>query len=235
MESDRLARLPKTPVVIEGVTYNLCGDLAALVEAEAFFNLRGYEVNMAASIFDLLTKAALAVDAVTQIFPCAIHTFHPALDFLAAKEMIDISSIRPISEAIGKMWPVPTKETEAASDNLSFDLPALAEANEFFAGKAGLSLIFVEGPFTLDHVCRLFPCAVHQFRPELTLSAARRLMILRSVAEVVGGFGLAYQAASQETKDRFIERVCAVASEEEKQEIIFRIMAKKPWPGAGQA
>ena len=41
--------------------------------------------------------------------------------------------------------------------------------------------------------------------------------------------------ANQETMDRFAERVAAVASEKEKQEFIFRVLAKQPWPGVAQA
>ncbi len=138
-------------------------------------------------------------------------------------------------EAIGRMWPVPTEEKAAADANLCFDLDALAEANEFFEAKVGLALICVEGPFTLDHVCRVFPCAVHRFRPELSLSEARGLMAVQSVRIVLGGLGLVWEAASQESKDRFAARLCAAASDEERQEFLFRVLAKQPSPGAARA
>ena len=37
-----------------------------------------------------------------------------------------------------------------------------------------------------------------------------------------------WQAASQESGERFAERVTAAASEEERQEFVFRVLAKRP-------
>lgn len=236
MENQRIGSLPKTPVAIEGVTYNLCGDFAALAEAEAFFSMTGNQVNLADAIFNV-SKDALG--AVRQIFPCALRTFHPEISYAAAQAMIDrmaaLDDPAVVQAVASRIWPAKTEETEEANENLTFDFEALADANEFFGGKTGLILICIGGPFTLGHVCRVFPCALHRFRPELSPSEALRLMTLPSVIAVIGMLGLAQQAASPETMDRFAERVAAVASEEENHEFLFRVLAKQPWPGVAQA
>jgi hypothetical protein len=238
MENERLARR-RTPVVIEGVTYNLCGDFAALVEAETFFNATGIEVNLAEAIFTAHKGADFALSAIRQMFPCALRTFHPEISYATAQSMIDrmIAGDDPaIVHAVGcHMWPAETKETEAANQNLTFDFDALADANEFFGGKTGLVLTLLEGPFTLSHVCRVFPCALHRFRPELGLDDALKLMTRSSVIAVIGMLGLAKQAASRETMKRFRGRAWRAASLEEKREFNFVTRAKQGWPGAAQA
>jgi hypothetical protein len=239
MENHRLEHLPKTPVVIEGATYNLCGSFAALVEAETFFNMLGAQVNLADAIFSVRQGANSALSAVRQIFPCAMRTFHPEISYASAQAMIDrmnaLDDPAIIQAVARRIWPARTYETEAVNQNLIFDFEALADANEFFAGKTGLILTCAGDPFTLDHACRVFCCAVHRFRPELGLSEALSLMTLPSVIAVIGALGLAKQAASQETLDRFTARVFAAASEEERQEFLFRVLAKQLWSGAARA
>jgi hypothetical protein len=60
-------------------------------------------------------------------------------------------------------------------------------------------------------------------------------MTLEGVRLVIGLLGLVNETASQAARNEFAERVAAVASEEEKQEFIFRVMAKNPWSGAARA
>jgi hypothetical protein len=98
-----------------------------------------------------------------------------------------------------------------------------------------LSLVCLEGPITLEKAWRAFPCAVHRSRPDLNLTQARCLMTLPSVFLAVDGLYHGYQAASEKSRQKFVERVVAVASEEEKQEFLFRALARKQGPGAAQA
>jgi hypothetical protein len=237
METERLASLPKISLIIDGGTYNLCGDFGALAEAEAFFNLQGREINVAAALFDVRDTIS-CLSALRQVFPCALRRFHQEIDYAAAQEMIDrmVAQDDPsFALAIEQMWPRTSEETQAVNNNLTFELEALAKANEFFRGKACLALICVEGPFTLEHICSVFACAVHQYRPGLNLDEARRLMTLRSIFLVIEGLGLVWQTASEESRQRFVERVMAAASDDEKKEFLYRVLSKKPWPGTAQA
>jgi hypothetical protein len=239
MENERIAHLPKTPVVVDGASYNLCADWAHLAAAENFFSGTGIEVNLAEAILTAHKGVDCALRAVRQLFPCALRTFHPEINYAAAQKMIDrmVAGDDPsIIQAVAfHMWPAETEETREANQNLTFDFEALADANAYFGGRTGLVQTCVGGAFTLSHVCRIFPCALHRFRPELSPDEALKLMTRPSVIAVLVSLGLAQQAASQGTMDRFSTRVLAVASEEEKQEIRFRLLAKLPWPGAAQA
>ena len=60
-------------------------------------------------------------------------------------------------------------------------------------------------------------------------------MTLQSVFLVVGSLGSVWQAASEESKVRFIDRLGESASDEESQEVLFGILAKRPWPGVARA
>ena len=51
MQSEGLAQLRKVPLVADGVTYSLCGDFEALIEAEAFFNI-SRDVNLLIAILN---------------------------------------------------------------------------------------------------------------------------------------------------------------------------------------
>jgi hypothetical protein len=237
MKSDRLANLPKTALLVDNVLFQLCGDFAALIEAEAFFNnLRGRDVNLAAAIWTARDHPSL-LNAIRQILPCALHTFHPELRFEAVQAMIDRLMLRGYAtfmDAIERMWPPMTQEMEDANQNLCFDLDQLAEANEFFGGETRLTSLCVRGPVTLEHVYRTFPCAVHQFRPELSLADARRLMTLPSVFLVFRGLDQVRRAPATQ-QERFIARLFVAASEEERQDTIFRIIAAKQATGVAQA
>jgi hypothetical protein len=76
---------------------------------------------------------------------------------------------------------------------------------------------------------------VRHFRPELSLDEARQLLTLEGVRLVVGLLGIVNETAVQAARDRFAERVMKVSSEEQKQDFLFRVMAKRLGPGAAQA
>jgi len=239
MESEIIARLPKTPVAILGVTYNLCGSFAALVEAEAYFAQRIHGFNLADVLCTWGQDQDSILNGARKLLPCALRPFHPDVSYDDAQGMIDrtLATDDPtLLQALWNMWPPVTEETDAANRNLRCDLDSLAEANEFFDGKPGLVLMCVEGcGFSLGHVWRVFPCAVHHSRPELSMDEARQLLTLEGVRLVIGMLDIVNQTASQEAKCIFALRVAAVTSEEDKQEFLFQVMAKTPWPGAAQA
>lgn len=108
MDSERTARQPVTPVVVEGVTLQLCGDFDSLVEAEAFFNLRGNKVDVASAIFNARDPDS-ALSGLRQLLPCALHAFHPELGYEAVQQMINrtVACDNPVLfEAVQRMWPV---------------------------------------------------------------------------------------------------------------------------------
>jgi hypothetical protein len=57
-------------------------------------------------------------------------------------------------------------------------------------------------------------------------------MTVQSVRLVLAGIESSWAAASRENKNRFIERLFAVASDEEQQELRFRVLAKQSWAQA---
>jgi len=73
----------------------------------------------------------------------------------------------------------------------------------------------------------VWPCAVHHVRPELSLDEARQLLTLECARLVIGLIGIKNETATQEGRDRFAEAGRLVASEEDKWEFTFRVMAKR--------
>lgn len=102
--------LPKTPVEIGGVTYQLCFDLGALAEAEAELLRQGHEVNL------LRALPVLNLSSVREIFPCALKKFHPELAFEHAQALVTLRSVYTIAGAILAAW-------EAANAEPSPDPP----------------------------------------------------------------------------------------------------------------
>jgi hypothetical protein len=224
----------KTPVIIDGHAYNLCGDFGPLVEAEAYYAQRIHGFNLAEVLFSWGETHEKILNGSRKLLPCALRMFHPEVTYDDAQGMMDRAIAADNVDllwALWKMLPAKTPENQAANQNLRCDPESLAEANEFFEGKPGLSLLCVENvPFTLGHVWRVFPCAAHHFRPELSLERARQLMILGSVRLVLGLLETEWNAASPERRERFTERVASVTSEEDKQEFLFRVIAKRQSP-----
>jgi hypothetical protein len=176
-------------VTIEGATYNLCGDFGPLVEAEAYCGF-----NLADVLFTWGQDSESILNGARKLLPCALHHFHPEVSYEDVQGMLDraVAADDPaILHALWHMWPAKTAQTQAANLNLLCDLEALAEANEFLEGKPNLlSICIGEVGFNLDHIWRLWPCAVHHFRPELSLDEARQLLTLEGVRLVIGLLGI---------------------------------------------
>jgi hypothetical protein len=212
VQSDRIGCLRKSPVLIDGSEFNLCGDFGPMVEAEAY-----YGINLADVLFTWGQDSESILNGARKLLPCALRPFHPEVSYEDAQGMLDraMAADDPsILHALWHMWPAKTAQTQAANLNLLCDLEALAEANEFFNGKTNLLAIYVEGlGFNLGHIWRVWPCAVHHFRPELSMDEARQLLTLEGVRLVIGLLGIVNETASQAARDKFGERVLKVSSD----------------------
>ena len=226
MQNDRIVSPRKSPVLIDSGEFNLCGDFGPMVEAEAH-----YRFNLADVLFTWGQDSESILNGARKLLPCALRPFHPEVSYEDAQGMLDraLAADDPaILHALWHMWPAKTAQTQAANLNLLCDLEALAEANEFFEGKPDLLSICVgEVGFNLGHIWRVWPCAVHYFRPELSVDEARQLLTLEGVRLVIGLLGIVNETASQAARDQFSARVFKVSSEEDKQDFLFRVMSKR--------
>lgn len=107
--------LPKTPIEIDGRTFNLCFDLGALAEAEMYFNQQGHDINLLRALPELnLSNTRI-------IFPCAAHKFQPSLGFIEGQSLITLKNVYAVATAIASAWqdgvPVPETETKAGTEN----------------------------------------------------------------------------------------------------------------------
>ena len=109
--------LPKTPVTIAGKVYNLCFDLGALAEAETAINVDLARAG-AASPVNLLY--ALPVESLANtriIFAAAVRTFHPELDFEAAKALLSrLEDVYRVCITIRSAWAKAVPEQETTAD-----------------------------------------------------------------------------------------------------------------------
>jgi hypothetical protein len=227
------SQLSKTPVVLDGVSWSLCGDFAELVKAEAFFS-RSADVNLAGAIVGVKDIDS-ALYACRQILPCALHAHHPEITWADAQAMLN----RAVTQDDGSIvcsitrdiWPPKTAETEAANRNLRSDLESMARASGVCELKPGIAF-----GFNLGHVWRvLWPCALRRSRPELALGDARQLMTLEGLHLVIAMLGVLGETASQDERERFAQVVRAVASDDGELEFLFWAQAKGPWPDVAQA
>lgn len=90
--------LPTTSVMIQGKEYFLCFDLGALAEAKHHFARQGIAVNV------LQALAALDVDNLMVLFPCAVHKHHPELSFEDAQKLLSIPVLYALSNAVATAW-----------------------------------------------------------------------------------------------------------------------------------
>jgi hypothetical protein len=225
---------PKTPFIFEGATYQLCGSFESLVESENYFAQKIYGFNLGDALARWGENRESLLSGARKLLPAALRTFHPEISYEETQAMCDRAEAREdiaILNALWNMFPAKTPETETAHQHLRCSLESLAEANEFFQGKPGLLLLTcLDDSFTLDHVWRLFPCALHPFRPELSVDEARQLMTVDTVRIVLAQLDWANETAPKEAWDKFSRSVTAFATEEVAQEFIFRMAAKKQWP-----
>lgn len=90
--------LPRIEIEIDGKTYRLCFDLAALAEAKAHFAKAGHKINV------LQALSELDVDNLRVLFPCALHKFHPEIGFEEAQKLITYRTMFEMSGAVLATW-----------------------------------------------------------------------------------------------------------------------------------
>jgi len=101
--------LPKTPVEISGKVYDMCFDMDALSDAEEFFNREeGAKVNLLKSL------SSLGLWSVRQVWPCAVHTYHPELSFKEAQRILTIQATYEVAAAIVAIWTPTAQEAPVA-------------------------------------------------------------------------------------------------------------------------
>jgi hypothetical protein len=99
--------LPKTPVTIDGKTYDLCLDLGALAEAESALIAEGHHgVNL------LMALPAQTLSSTRIIFAAALRTFHPEIAFEDAKKLLTLGALYDIALKIQEAWQAATPEPE---------------------------------------------------------------------------------------------------------------------------
>lgn len=98
--------LPKTPIEINGKTYDLCFDLGALAEAEQALNREGHHVNLLAAL------PVLNLTNVRVIFAAAIRKFHPEISYDEAVGMITFLNLYAIANIIAEAWKAALPEPE---------------------------------------------------------------------------------------------------------------------------
>jgi hypothetical protein len=100
------ATLPKTPITLDGVTYDLCFDLGALAEAEQALSRAGHACNL------LYALPNLNLANVRVIFAAAIRKFHPEVSFEQAMGMITLQNVYLIANAVSEAWTAALPEPE---------------------------------------------------------------------------------------------------------------------------
>ena len=235
---DKSTLSPAAEIAIEGATYRLSGNVSALAEAESWFNSHGQTLDLFA-MFLVEHSEESVVKATRQLFPCMLHAAHPGIDYAAAQSLVDraIASDDPvIFNTVRQLCKAALGEKDAVNGDLVFTLDGLAAANEHFEGKSGISWIcWVDGLTGLNRARRVFPCAVHRFRPELSLAEARALMSWQSVALTVASVQELERLSPPESLQKFASRLWATASDEEKESFTLQVIAKDMAPGAAQA
>jgi hypothetical protein len=74
----------KSPVVIDGREFSLCGDFGPLVEAEAF-----YCFNLAEVLFTWGQDHESILAGAKKLLPCALRPFHPELSYSDTQGMLE--------------------------------------------------------------------------------------------------------------------------------------------------
>jgi hypothetical protein len=107
--------LAKTPIVLDGETYNLCFDYRALAEAEAAFQREGYTANLLVSLY------TFTLENLQLVLPSALRKLHPQIGWVQAQQMVTLATAPVIANAIAEAWlaaqPKPKEEEPPAHGN----------------------------------------------------------------------------------------------------------------------
>ena len=103
--------LPTAKVTLAGTEYTLCLDQRALADAEMHFALQGHNVNL------LVAYSRLNLSSVMAIFPCAVHRFHPELEFDDAQKLVNAGNAMYIGQELAVLWTDAHPDPEPAKGN----------------------------------------------------------------------------------------------------------------------
>jgi hypothetical protein len=109
------ATLPKTPITIAGREYNLCFDLGALAEAETAINAELVKAGRSDYVNLLFALPAQNLASTRIVFAAALRTFHPDIDFDAAKKMIALEDLYAVALKVREAWQAARVDDETAA------------------------------------------------------------------------------------------------------------------------
>jgi hypothetical protein len=105
--------LPKTPVQIEGRTYNLCCDFGALSQAESAINAEFMRNNSPSRVNLLVAMADENLGNTRVLFAAALRAFHPEIDFETGCALIHPGNVFEVAVALRQAWKAAMPEAKA--------------------------------------------------------------------------------------------------------------------------
>lgn len=108
--------LPKTPIVLNGKTYELCFDLGALSEAETSINAELIKAGRT-DLVNLLYALPIQNLANTRmLFAAGLRTFHPEIGFDEACKMVTPGALFEVATRVREAWQAANPPEEAPKD-----------------------------------------------------------------------------------------------------------------------
>jgi hypothetical protein len=107
------ATLPKTPLVIDGMTYNLCCDFGALSEAETRINVELAGAKPPGRINLLVAMAEENLANTRILFAAALRPFHPEIAFDDACKLVHHDNVFEVAFGLREAWRASMPETKA--------------------------------------------------------------------------------------------------------------------------
>ena len=98
------ATLPKTPVEIDGRTYQLCFTLGALSEAETSINAELARQGSEERVNLLLALPSGNLASTRIVFAAAVRTFHPELSFDEARDLLTFEDLYTVALKVRDAW-----------------------------------------------------------------------------------------------------------------------------------
>ena len=108
------ATLPKTPITIDGKTYNLCFDLGALAEAEMAINRELARRDPPQFVNLLMALPVQNLANTRTVFAAAVRTFHSELTFDEAMALLTLENVHDAALAIRDAWDKATPKAKPA-------------------------------------------------------------------------------------------------------------------------
>jgi hypothetical protein len=84
----------KTPIEINGRTYDMCFDFAELAKAERLYRSQGHQFNL------MFAMPEFTFGSLQVVFPCLVRTHHPELTWEQAQELVTLQSASAIALAV---------------------------------------------------------------------------------------------------------------------------------------